>query len=173
MITEPTWSAPAGFLTLSAALTGFTTAELQGTGLVTMHYNQALAVLGPRIVGALLLRWSEIHGAAVPLDPLDEKWQAPLEQKILGDALIGPVARNILLLWYTGNWYQMPGPWRQNYGAAASDQPRVVSAAAYQEGLMWKAIAAHPPAAKSPGFGSWAEPPEPPRAPIKPAPIAG
>jgi hypothetical protein len=160
MLTEITWSAPKNFLTLSAALTGFTTADLQGTGLVDVYYNQTLDVIGSRISGILLLTWSEIRPASGQFDPLAADLKPRIEKEIFANDLIGPVARNILLMWYTGNWYQMPGTWRQNYGAAAGDQPHVVSAEAYQEGLMWRAIAAHPPAAKSPGFGSWAEPPK-------------
>ncbi|HEX3151849.1 MAG TPA: hypothetical protein VHR66_27505 [Gemmataceae bacterium] len=162
MLTELTWSAPKDFLTLSSALTGFTTADLQGTGLVDIYYNQTLDVIGSRITGILLLKWSAIRTEAGTFDPLDAKFKPRIQKDIFDDPLVGPVARNVLLMWYTGNWYQMPGEWRQNYGASAGDQPHVVSAKAYQEGLMWRAIAAHPPAAKSPGFGSWAEPPKSP-----------
>ena len=34
-----------------------------------------------------------------------------------------------------------------------------VTAASYQEGLLWPAIGANPPGAKAPGYGSWAQPP--------------
>ncbi|TRV81005.1 hypothetical protein FKN01_04485 [Streptomyces sp. 130] len=35
----------------------------------------------------------------------------------------------------------------------------VVSPDAYTEGLLWRAIGAHPAGAKAPGYGSWANPP--------------
>ncbi|NNH33825.1 hypothetical protein C9413_32005, partial [Rhizobium sp. SEMIA 4085] len=43
--------------------------------------------------------------------------------------------------------------------------PLVVSPDAYIEGLLWKAIGAHPAGAKGPGFGSWAFPPKIPDLP--------
>ncbi len=142
------------FVGLSAVLTGFETAELHGTGLVESHYKTILDILGERIFGRLLLTWRQIRESEANDVDFD------VRKKILENSLLGPVARNILVLWYTGNWNQMPGEWRDQYGAAAGDRTRVVSAAAYRQGLVWRAVLAHPPAAKQPGFGSWTPPPE-------------
>lgn len=136
------------FLALSARLTGFSTFTLHGTGLVEAYYDQVLDIVGERIFGRLLLTSHAV------------KKNSDLESKILSSALMGPVARNIILLWYTGTWNQLPRAWRQDYGASAGDLTHVVSAEGYKEGLMWRAVAAHPPAAKQPGFGSWTAPPE-------------
>lgn len=73
---------------------------------------------------------------------------------------LGPVARNVILLWYTGNWNELPQGWRDAYGVSVADVSAVVSAEAYQEGLMWVAGGTHPQGAKEPGFGTWAEPPK-------------
>lgn len=39
------------------------------------------------------------------------------------------------------------------------EPPFVVSPAAYTEGLLWRAIGAHPSGTKAPGYGSWVQPP--------------
>jgi hypothetical protein len=78
---------------------------------------------------------------------------------ILGDEMLGPVARNLIKLWYVGSWYQMPSDWRETHGGAESDCDFVVSPAAYTEGLLWPAIGANPQGAKPHGYGMWALPP--------------
>ena len=140
------------FLELSAALTGFSRVDLSGTGLVETYYNEVREIVGERIFGRLLLTSSRAH-------EIDAVAKA-IEVCILRDECIGPVARNLIRMWYLGNWTQMPRAWRANYGASARDCTRVISAHAYREGLMWRAIDAHPPTAKSPGFGSWTAPPD-------------
>lgn len=137
------------FLGLSAALTGFEAVDLEGTGLVEAHANTVRDIVGERIFGRLLLTWHQI----------DEDVAESVRRKILESPLVGPVARNIIQLWYTGIWNQMPGAWRNQYGASARDLTQVVSGAAYREGLVWRVIGAHPPAAKAPGFGTWTAPP--------------
>jgi hypothetical protein len=69
------------------------------------------------------------------------------------------MARNIIKMWYTGNWAQLPQAWRNQHGAGARDVDHVISSQAYQEGLVWRAIGTHPQGAKQPGFGTWALPP--------------
>lgn len=56
-------------------------------------------------------------------------------------------------------WYGLPSEWTDRYGARAAAETSTVSAASYQEGLLWPAIGANPPGAKAPGYGSWAAPP--------------
>lgn len=142
------------FVGLSAALTGFEIVELQGTGLVESHFDSITDLIGERILGRLLLTWRQI------CDDKKLDKSSAIRTSIFGCPLIGPVARNLIILWYTGNWNQMPGEWRDQYGAAAGDRTHVVSSESYKEGLMWRAVLAHPPAAKQPGFGSWTPPPQ-------------
>ena len=158
------------FLQLSEALTGYSSADLHGTGLLETYYNEVRDIVGGRRLGRLLLTWSEIRIRASDLSEneagtriLEKVRTRILEEvrtRILGDAEFGPIARNIITMWYVGNWKQLPRVWRQEYGAHARDQTRVISAKAFREGLIWDAIGAHPPTAKSPGFGTWAAPPE-------------
>lgn len=149
------------FAELSAELTGFTVAELEGTGLVESHFTEVRELVGERIFGRLLINWNKVRSESRNQKELE----AGIEKEIFGPrwgGLLGPIALNIVRLWYLGNWFQMPREWRHKYGAGANDQTRVVSADAYREGLVWDAICAHPTAAKQPGFGSWAFPPEDP-----------
>ena len=82
-----------------------------------------------------------------------------MKDQILDDPDLGPIARNVATLWYLGMWNQLPAAWRNKHGAWANDVTFVVSPQSYTEGLVWKAIHTHPPAAKQPGYGSWALPP--------------
>ena len=64
-------------------------------------------------------------------------------------------------MWYLGSWFPPPESWFAAYTKVKQNDSlqRVVSAVTYKEGLVWKAIGAHPPGAKPPGFGSWSKPP--------------
>lgn len=146
------------FVSLSAVLTGYKGVELHGTGLVQEFYNEVRDIVGGRIFGRLLLTWTEVRSAAEPKG-LKADIEAGIEKRILRSPMLGPVARNIITLWYVGNWEQLPREWREMYGAQARDCTRVVSARPFQEGLVWRAIEAHPPTAKAPGFGTWAAAP--------------
>jgi hypothetical protein len=136
------------FLSLSAALTGFSVAQLQGTGMAQTYLDELVAVVGPDHVVALTregssaLRWP---------DAVDEQ----LRLRVMEDPDLGPIARNLVVLWYTGGWLQLPVDWRERNGAHSLDRDRLLSAESWTEGLMWPAIGAHPTGAKPPGFASW------------------
>jgi hypothetical protein len=65
----------------------------------------------------------------------------------------------MIVLWYTGQWVQLPREWRGRHGANAADVDAILSAESYSEGLVWDAIGAHPQGAKAPGFATWVTPP--------------
>jgi hypothetical protein len=90
-----------------------------------------------------------------------------LRREIFGDEKLGPIACNIIKLWYVGIWYQLPPAWTDAFDARPNDVTFMVSASACPEGLLWAAIGAHPPGAKAPGFGSWAAPPQIPPVPVQ------
>lgn len=150
-------TAPEQFIGLSSALTGFTPAELQATGMCQTYYSVMTAMLGGGPVGDLLSAWQNIeahaHGDAEALAAL-------LEERMMEDPRLAPMARNLASLWYLGQWNQMPGKWRSRYGAAAADITHVVSAEAYREGLVWPTIGAHPMGARQQGYGAWSLPPD-------------
>lgn len=145
------------FVSFSRTLTGFSAPELWGTGLARDYYTLIPSIIGGEIFGALLSRWRDTYIRGAGDDPfLDEL----VTTQIFEDATFGPLARNIAALWYLGTWTQLPAEWRNVHGAFANDVNFVVSSKSYIEGLVWKAIHSHPKAAKQPGYGSWALPPE-------------
>jgi hypothetical protein len=113
------------FLRVSVALTGFDRVALLGTGMVDDY-----------------LRTLE---QAVPADVLDTLLAAADADvsALLDDATVGPVAQEVIVLWYCGTWDGAP-----------------VSPDAYVAGLQWVAAGAHPIGARQQGFGSWAVAPE-------------
>jgi hypothetical protein len=122
------------FLSLSSALTGFSVAQLQGTGMAATYLDELVGVVGDEWSlallreGCLALRWR---------DDVEEQ----LRLRVMDDADLGPLARNVTVLWYTGGWAQLPAEWRDRHGASRP------------------AIGAHPTGAKAPGFASWVGPP--------------
>ena len=130
------------FLALSAELTGFTRVELLGTGMADTYLRTLDEVLPPGMLEELLAR----DGRSV--------------EDLLADPALGPVARNLILLWYCGTWSPLPDEWRAAHGASELDVRRVVTPDAYVAGLQWVAAGAHPVGARQQGFGAWAMPPE-------------
>jgi hypothetical protein len=141
------------FLGLSSELTCFTVFELYGTGQASAYFAAVEKVVSSDLLNAMLAAWRAVQA----LPAAERKVQ--LRRQILGDQKLGPVARNMIKLWYSGTWYELPQEWIEVYGATAADVAFVVSPTAYTEGLMWTAFGAHPPGAKAQGYGSWAEPP--------------
>ena len=147
------------FLALSAALTGFGVAELQGTGMARPYFDEVTAILGESFAARLwMVGHDVVHRAGDQLD-------TEIELRLLDDPDLGPPCRNLIVLWYTGQWAQMPGPWRDRHGADPLDVDHVLSPESYTEGLMWVAAGAHPQGAKAPGFATWVAPPAAPSAP--------
>jgi hypothetical protein len=130
------------FVELCAELTGFDAAELEATGMVSTYSSLLIELVGDQIVGELL--------QAATVNDVDV---------VLRHSCFGPLCRNIIVLWYLGQWDQLPAEWRNAHGAHPGDATHIVSALAYTEGLVWPTMGSHPPGAKQPGYGSWALPP--------------
>ena len=146
---------------MSVDLTAFEETELLGTGLAHQYLAKVRAACGDEVVAALL----EAHRAA-RADAAGDAGSydrtlldRALRHRIFSDDRLGPVARNVIKLWYAGMWYGLPAAWTDCYGAQTAAETSTVTAASYQEGLLWRAIGANPPGAKAPGYGSWAQPP--------------
>jgi hypothetical protein len=144
------------FLTFSAVVTGFSEFRLRGTGQADSYFSTLSAIVGERIVSDLLAVFRRIADEAGGDEAALERG---MRRDIFSDDRLGPVARNLIKLWYTGAWYGMPRDWREAYGTNESDQHFVVSPESYTEGLLWPAIGANPSGAKPFGFGIWATPP--------------
>jgi hypothetical protein len=144
------------FLDLSSKLTAFSVYELQGTGQAEPYLSTVTDVVGPELVDELLDTYARVRTAA---QSERREIDRMLRREILADEMLGPIARNIIKIWYVGIWYQLPAAWRQTFGTRENDFMHTVSAAAYTEGLLWTTIGANPNGAKAPGYGSWAQPP--------------
>jgi hypothetical protein len=152
------------FLQLSIILTGFDESDLRGTGMLQTYYDELLRIIGAREAG-------ELFGAFEPIAhpnhrAFDRKTfrHDMFKEDVFDDQRFGPVARNVLRMWYMAIWKQLPREWRDEYGATSYDTDHVVSAAAYRESLVWPAAGTHPMGAKAPGFGTWAKASALPRA---------
>jgi hypothetical protein len=132
------------FLELSVRLTGFGRVALLGTGMTDAYLRALDEVLPTGTVDELLAAGERDDGVSHLLD----------------DAKLGPVARNLILLWYCGTWTALPDEWRAAYGTSPLDTTRVESAEAYLAGLQWVVAGAHPAGARQQGFGAWAVAPE-------------
>lgn len=148
------------FLQLSADITAFSVFDLKGTGQSEEFLSTLVAIVGLDTVRELLIAHGECVTGAGSTGAREER----LRRDLFGDEKLGPVARNVIKLWYVGVWYQLPDAWSQVYGSRPGDVTHTVSANAYVEGLLWPAVGAHPPGAKATGYGSWAGPPEIPSA---------
>ena len=151
------------FLELSADITAFTLFELKSTGQAEEFLSTVLRVVGVESVTELLDTYGKVAQRASSAREREEG----LRRDIFGHEKLGPIARNIVKLWFVGIWYQLPSAWSQTYGPRPGDQTHMVSANAYVQGLLWPAIGAHPPGAKAPGYASWTGPPEIPEIPSR------
>ena len=74
----------------------------------------------------------------------------PLRREVLSDDQLGPIARNIIKLWYVGIWYELPRGGADAFGARERLSPSPFRPPAYTEALLWPAIGANPPAPRRP-----------------------
>lgn len=152
------------FIALSAALTGYAELDLVATGVADALWDTLVGIVGSPVAGEFLSACEQAFAASSSLDQLE----AALRADVLAHPKFGPLARNVIALWYLGQWNQLPTAWADAHGRSAGDVTHIVSSQAYVESLVWPTFGAHPQGAKAPGFGSWAEPP-PSRSRISPS----
>ena len=126
------------FLDLSVALTGFSKFDLQGTDQVEAYFSTVEDNVSQETFQALLQAFQNNQSVS----------------EILESAEFGDIARNIIKLWFVATWYYIPEPEDKK-----ADKGFIVSPQAYPEGLLWRSIGVNPPAAKAPGYATWAEKP--------------
>jgi hypothetical protein len=144
------------FLAFSAEVTAFSTLDLQGTGQTGTYLSLVVRVVGEDALGELLDAYERaVREAGADRDARSTR----LSREIFSNSKLGPIARNIIKLWYVGVWYELPADWVESFGAQENDGTFTASPAAYAVGLLWRAIGANPPGARAPGYGSWAAPP--------------
>lgn len=126
------------FEEISSVLTGFSKIELEATGMINKYFETILLNSIADDVNfffekaATLLAEPHLIGSEADLE-------YAISTQLIPSSNYNGLAKNIILLWYTGNWGS-----------------KVVSADSYIQGLMWNAGHTHPPGAKQPGYGSWA-----------------
>ncbi|MBX3714241.1 MAG: hypothetical protein KF800_19930 [Lysobacter sp.] len=135
------------FLAISARLTGFETVELEGTGMTRTYFDTLSNNTAPEV---LALFFEEAATILALKD--DEAIDAAIRSRLMPDSSYDATAKVIILMWYTGEWYS-------GIGASANVASTQIDGPSYVQGLMWEAAETHPPGAKQPGYGSWAEPP--------------
>jgi hypothetical protein len=164
------------FVKFSAAATGFSEFDLWGTGQAEAYYKTAVDEEGPDAIQ----RVTASDPAVGPADPVVKSiiklWYVGVWY---GPELAG---RTDVAAWTApgrsgakpavpddsqpeGSQPPQAASGRHQAGEGRADgrdgrtPPFVVSPDAYTEGLLWRAIGAHPSGAKAPGYGSWASPP--------------
>ena len=141
------------FVLLSVQLCGISRFDLMGTGYVDRYFTTIESIIGENSLRRLLDAF-----AALPADPAECRDALP--GAILYHPEFGPIARNIIKLWYTATWYQLPDSWRQQYGARPNDRDFIPFPYAYAEALLGPAVGAHQAGAKPTGHQSWTQPPQ-------------
>jgi hypothetical protein len=130
-------------------MTGFSPVILHGTGMTQAYLKKIETIVPSRLLDRLFDTFENASENSARTDLT----------VILDDPDLGPVARAIAVLWYCGSWTELPDAWRARNGAAPGDVTGVVSAAAYQAGLQWTVVGAHPAGARQQGFGAWSTEP--------------
>ena len=121
------------FEELSAVLTGFSLADIQGTGMSRTY----LMFLDDRKSDAPIDELLDaFDGLVANPDHLTSK-EIGLVGAILEDDALSPMSQQLIFMWYTGQW---------NYG---KDDTFVISSQAYVESFSYIAAGGHPPAAVS------------------------
>lgn len=132
------------FTQISVVLTGFSNADLTGTGLIATYYETVLKELGAEETSSLLATFERIKISNPEQITAQEERQA---QEMVSGPTFKTAISQVIQLWYTGQWNATDG---SSY---------IISSHSYLEGLVWKAIAAHPMGGKQPGYGTWSYPP--------------
>ncbi|MCL1124107.1 hypothetical protein [Shewanella surugensis] len=153
------------FYDLSATLTDYPVTRLIGTG-VGNEYNQTLSQWVRQDV------LDELYHCFSQLERNNDGQVCPqaLRHQLLSNEKYGPIARNIIKMWYLSIWYKMTDNWSMTYGIPAYSSPvigvesptpedYIISNNAYIQGLVWPLMGSHPMGAKQPGYGTWSDAP--------------
>lgn len=139
------------FVQLSSVLTGFDKVELLGTGMAADYLRAIKGVYHDALLRLLFEARAiiEVYGEE------SQDFAVQIQKRIIEDIEFGQIAKNIIQLWYLGSYtnYNDPAP-------LIYKEAHIVSADAYQNGLIWQAANTHPAGARQPGYGSWQLPPQ-------------
>lgn len=146
------------FYDLSEVLTGYKRIRLYATGQGDFYFATLNEILGTDLITELLVEFESLVEQSNK--PPYEQLKSLIRQKMFENHKWGPICKNMIKMWFMGNWYKMPDYWREDYVNSTADIDKVLSANTYIEGLVWAAMERHPKSAKQPGFGTWAFPPQ-------------
>jgi hypothetical protein len=139
-MTKPTGAANFPlFFSLSKYLTGEPGLDRE---LAHGHLHR-LHASDPATLAKLLLKWEAAQKNPAQTDRL--------VRNILSDAVLGPLAKTLILLWYTGGIKSVV----DNTTTWA-----IETAADYFGALAWKVMGSHPPVLSNQFFGHWKYPTE-------------
>ncbi|MDH6113810.1 hypothetical protein P3T36_005678 [Kitasatospora sp. MAP12-15] len=119
------------FVGVSVKLTGFDEGELVATGMAGEYLRVVVERLGAERYGRLAQALEQREPAELG---------EPADRELLA------AARAVTQLWYLGAWPLEPAA--------------VVSARAYEQGLVWRTFDGRAPGTQGAGPGSWALPPQ-------------
>lgn len=92
------------FLDLSVELTGFSAFDLLATGMAVTYLEVLLEEAGAQCVDDLLERFCHLRGWSRP----GASRERALRDELLSVPRFGAVIRNLIKLWYLGQWYALP-----------------------------------------------------------------
>jgi hypothetical protein len=142
------------FAALSEVLTGYgqeTILPKLDTQQQAEEYLKTLYSPGLVPVASLKLltdTWNNI--ATMP--KTDQEQQ--VKTQIMANTELGPIAKNIIYMWFLGIWYDLTVP-----PGTFPNKDFVVSSKAYKNGLVWNTMGAHPMGYSEGVFGYWSTPP--------------
>jgi hypothetical protein len=142
------------FLSMSEELSGIPAYYLSGTGYSDKYLDTALKIVGADPIDRLLESYAKLPACC------RKDREAAIRAELLSHAEFGPIVRNIVKLWYTATWFELPPQWHQKYKAAAGDQTFVPFPYAYPESLLGPTVGAHPAGARPTGHQAWVTPPD-------------
>ncbi len=97
------------FIQMSEELCGIPSFYLSGTGYAPLYYKTAVEAAGDSRVNRLLNLYQSLPKCC------RRHRDTALRAKLLADQELGPVARNIIKLWYIATWLEMPQEWHAQF----------------------------------------------------------
>ena len=114
-----------------------------GRELAQGHFSRLRSASAPAALSKLLLQWQAAQKNPTQTDRL--------VKKILADSVLGPLAKTLILLWYTGGIKNVVD--NQTIWV-------IETAADYFNALAWKVAGSHSPGLSNQFFGHWKYPTE-------------
>src|ERR1700677_1926539 len=104
------------FLNLSVELCGLSHFQLESTGFADLYLKTVVGEVGAGRMTRLLGVYASLPGST------EEQRAAAMRAKLLCHEEFGPVAHNIIKLWYAAMWFQMPEEWNHQYRAGRKNE---------------------------------------------------